>query len=66
MKKNIGAADGIVRLLITIVLLCYAVIVGPWWIGLFSLPLIVTVYAIWCPLYEVLGINTNKGETQHS
>jgi hypothetical protein len=66
MKKNIGAADGIVRLLISIVSICYAIIWGPWWLALIAVALIPTVYAIWCPIWEVLGINTNKGESQHS
>jgi len=66
MKRNIGAADGFVRLLIGIVLICYAILVGPWWLGLISIIPIGTTVAMWCPLWELLGINTNKEEASHS
>jgi hypothetical protein len=66
MKKNIGAADGFIRLLIGIALICYAILAGPWWIALLSIIPIGTTAAIWCPLYEVLGVSTNKEETPQS
>ncbi|MES2622607.1 MAG: DUF2892 domain-containing protein [Bacteroidota bacterium] len=66
MKKNIGAADGFVRLLIAIVLICYAILVGPWWLALIAIVPIATTVAMWCPLYEMFGTSTNKEEASRS
>ncbi len=58
MKKNIGNAERIIRILIGLALIAI-VFVGPktvWgWIGV--IPLLTGIIG-WCPPYALLGINT--------
>ena len=60
MKKNIGAFDGFVRLLVAMALIVYGILVGPLWLAWLAIIPIATVFAIWCPVYELLGISTDK------
>ena len=65
MKKNMGAADRIIRSLIAVVLivLFYLNIISGWWgIGLVVLACIflLTSFISFCPLYLPFGIKTNK------
>jgi hypothetical protein len=57
MKKNIGGIDGFLRMLVAIVLILVSIVFGPWWLGLFSLPLIVTNYMMYCPVYDIVGLD---------
>lgn len=62
MKSNVSAFDGWFRSLLFIVSLCYAVMVGgsSWLWVIPTTILFATAVLAWCPLYEMLGINTNK------
>ena len=65
MKKNMGSADKIIRLLIAIsiaVLYFTGTISGTWAIVLGALAIIfaTTAFISFCPLYFPFGINTNK------
>jgi len=57
MKKNIGGIDGFFRMLLAVVFIFTAVLFGPWWLALFSLPIIVTNYIMYCPVYDMLGLD---------
>ena len=59
MKKNVGAFDGVVRMIIAILIIFYACLVGPWWIGFIALVPVLTAAAFYCPLWDILGVNTN-------
>lgn len=63
MKTNIGKTDQILRTLIGIVLLIFAVIDPSknWWGFLGFIPLI-TAYVRFCPLYVPFKISTKKEE----
>lgn len=63
MKKNMGIADIIIRVLIALVvgILIYAnVLSGTWALvaGIVSLVFVATSLFGFCPLYSLLGINT--------
>ncbi|AXY74186.1 DUF2892 domain-containing protein [Paraflavitalea soli] len=71
MKKNMGAADRIVRLLLAalMVYLYYnQVVTGIWGIVLLvvSMVFVLTSLIGLCPLYSLLGINSCRIRKQHS
>lgn len=61
MKKNVGPFDGFFRIVLGM-LGFVAVILFNWWWGLIGLIFIGTAFSLYCPLYDVLDINTNKDE----
>lgn len=61
MKCNIGSIDRILRLVAGIGIAIGGVIFESYW-GLIGVVLIATAVFRFCPLYELLGINTNKKE----
>ena len=64
MNTNIGAFDGWFRTLLFIIAICYAILAGgSAWVWIIpTAVLFVTAVATWCPLYEMLGINTGKDQ----
>ncbi len=65
MKKNIGTTDKLVRIILAIViavLFFTAIISGAMSIVLliFAFVLLLTSFIIFCPLYWLFGISTNK------
>jgi hypothetical protein len=65
MNKNIGTVDRVARLLLGLVLLAYAFRLGMpdtgWnWIGWFGIIPIATALFSFCPLYSLLGLNTER------
>ena len=62
MKTNVGSFDGWFRILTFLAAISYTILVGgnSWvWIIPTSI-LFATAVLAWCPLYEMLGVNTNK------
>lgn len=64
MKKNVGQVDRGIRIMVGIVLLLLVVVLqNDWrWLGLIGIIPLATGLLGSCPLYMLLGINTNKGE----
>jgi len=63
MKKNVGKTDQILRTILGIVLLIFAVL-NPsenWW-GFFGVIPLTTAYLKVCPAYLLFKVNTSKGE----
>jgi hypothetical protein len=60
MTKNVGAFDGAARTLLAVLFIIYGGYFGPWWISLFVIVPIATATSMWCPLYELVGLNTNN------
>jgi hypothetical protein len=63
MKKNMGAADKIIRVLVALIvgILIYAnVLSGTWALvaGIVSLVFVATSLFSFCPLYTLLGLST--------
>lgn len=64
MVSNMNQADKIVRVILGVALLSLLVILdgGIRWIGLIGLVLVASVLMNWCPIYAMLGINSNKAK----
>jgi hypothetical protein len=65
MSKNIGALDRVMRVIIGLVLVAYAVPVGfsstGWnWVGWLGVVPLLTAAIGFCPLYRVMGISSCK------
>lgn len=65
MKKNIGTADRVLRLIVAIVLLALAYWYQSWILALFGLFTLYEAAASWCVMYQLLGksscpIDTHK------
>ena len=58
MKKNVGAFDGLIRMLIGVSIIFYAGLVGPWWLGFIALVPILNAAMFYCPIYDIAGIST--------
>ncbi len=61
MTKNVGSFDKIVRIVIGLALLWYALFAAPtgWnWIGWIGIIPLVTAFVGVCPLYSLLGVKT--------
>lgn len=61
MKINVGSTDRILRLVAGIGIAIGGVIFESYW-GLIGVVLMATAVFQFCPLYPLLGINTNKKE----
>jgi Protein of unknown function (DUF2892) len=61
MTTNVGSADRVIRIIIGIALLWYALLApatGYNWIGWIGIIPIVTALVGYCPLYSILGVST--------
>ncbi len=65
MKKNMGAADRTIRLLLAIIV-GYLIITGQvagtigWILGIFTVAFVITGFIGWCPAYVPFGFSTKK------
>lgn len=57
MQKNVGGIDKIVRIVVGIALIIWAIAGGPLWAWIGILPL-ATGLLNWCPAYTLLGISS--------
>jgi hypothetical protein len=62
MKKNVGRADTIARVLLGIIIGALGLYFQSWWGLLGLLPLLTGLFNF-CPLYAVLGLNTRNRRT---
>ena len=66
MKKNVGAFDGLIRMLIAITIIFYAGLIGPWWLGFIAIIPIASAATFYCPIYGVTGLSTcHEGDHPH-
>ncbi len=61
MKRNVGSVDRILRIVVGLALITWAVLGGPAWAWIGVLPLATGVIG-WCPAYLPFGIKTCKTE----
>jgi len=59
MKKNVGSADKIFRVVLGIAVILLGIIFHSWW-GLIGIIPLFTGLVNFCPLYAVLGLSTSK------
>lgn len=57
MKANVGGIDKILRIVVGIALIVWALMGGPVWAWIGVVPLATGLLG-WCPAYTLLGMNT--------
>ncbi len=57
MTKNVGGIDKILRIVVGIALIVWALAGGPVWAWIGLLPLATGLMG-WCPAYKLIGVNT--------
>lgn len=59
MKKNIGSADKIIRIILGVAIIAYGIYNQSWW-GVVGIVPLFTAFINWCPAYSLIGVSTNK------
>jgi len=59
MKKNVGSADKILRIIIGIGIIGAGVYYQSWWGAIGAIP-ILTAVVNFCPAYTLIGLSTRK------
>jgi hypothetical protein len=59
MKANVGGIDRILRLIVGLALIAWALTTGPVWAWVGVVPVLTAVFKF-CPAYPLLGITTCK------
>jgi len=59
MKKNVGSADKILRIIIGIGIIAAGVYYQSWWGAIGAIP-ILTAVVNFCPAYTLIGLSTRK------
>ena len=57
MKANVGGIDKVLRIVVGLALIAWAILGGPVWAWIGVVPL-ATGFMGWCPAYTLLGIKT--------
>lgn len=57
MKTNVGGIDKILRIVVGVALVAWAILGGPVWAWIGVLPIFTGVMG-WCPAYTLIGLNT--------
>lgn len=57
MKANVGQPDKIIRIILGVTLIAWALTTGPVWAWIGIVPLVTGLFSF-CPLYAMLGMNT--------
>ncbi len=63
MKKNVGSADRVVRVVLGLVIIALGLIYQSWW-GLIGIVPLLTAAVGYCPAYVPFGISTCKTTTE--
>lgn len=59
MKKNVGSADKVVRIILGLVIIVLGFVYSSWW-GLVGIIPLATAFMGFCPIYAPFKISTNK------
>lgn len=59
MKKNIGSADKVIRIILGVLIAAWGVFAQNW-LGLIAIVPLATAFVGTCPLYLALGLSTEK------
>jgi hypothetical protein len=57
MTANVGSTDRIIRIVVGVALIAWALMGGPTWAWIGVLPLVTGLMRV-CPAYSILGMNT--------
>ncbi len=61
-KVNMGKTDRLIRAIVGFALVLTALRLESWLFGLLALALMGTAYLRYCPIYNIIEVNTNNGE----
>ena len=64
MKKNMGSADRVIRILVAVVIANQITGTAAIILGLFAVVFVATSFISFCPLYTIFGISTQKKSAQ--
>ncbi len=59
MKTNVGGIDKVLRIVVGLALIAWALLGGPVWAWVGVVPL-ATALVGFCPVYPILGLSTSK------
>lgn len=59
MKKNVGAVDKLIRIVLRLVIVTFGIYNQSWW-GLIGIVPLLTAFIRWCPAHNLPGISTDK------
>lgn len=57
MKKNVGSVDKVIRIILGLGLIGFAIFTQNWW-GLIGIVPVLTAFMNFCPVYSLLKIST--------
>ena len=65
MKKNVGSADKMIRIVLGVVIAALGIYFKSWW-GFVAIVPLTTAFMSWCPAFSLLGVSTSdkKVETE--
>ncbi len=59
MKKNVGSIDRVIRIILGLSLIGFAILTQNWW-GLVGIVPLLTAFVGYCPVYGLLKVSTDK------
>ena len=59
MKKNVGSADKMIRIVLGVVIVALGIYFKSWW-GLVGIVPLATAFMNWCPAFSLLGVSSDK------
>lgn len=59
MKKNVGSADKVIRIILGVAIIAFGIYNQSWW-GLVGIVPLFTAFIGWCPAYTLIGVSTDK------
>ncbi len=59
MKKNVGSADKMIRIVLGVVIAALGIYFKSWWDLVGIVPL-ATAFMNWCPAFSLLGVTSDK------
>ncbi len=59
MKKNVGSADKVIRIILGMAIIAVGIYNQSWW-GLVGIVPLITAFIDWCPAYSLIGVSTDR------
>ncbi len=59
MKKNVGSADKVIRIILGVAIIAFGIYNQSWW-GLVGIVPLFTAFIGWCPAYSLIKVSTDR------
>lgn len=59
MKKNVGSADKVIRIILGVAIIAFGIYNQSWW-GLVGMVPLFTAFIGWCPAYSLIKVSTDR------